>query len=243
MSALETIKGADRSTKRREWPAGGDAFWDDSGSTDTDNIMLAGTSERGTNFGDVQMLLGNLGGTAAAGGRGTRFPSAGELLTQQDIDEYSTEEGIDDPFEELKGKTPKKRSITNIIAHFRMSTDLPYGQRLADRLEFLIRTEKARYPVDWQFSGSSLIGFLSFMEKHPRLRYPDLSLSPDGFIVAQWRESTTRNAVLQFQDTGWAQLVLFAPSPAGATRISGVMSPQKAFQTLEVHGADRWCTR
>ncbi len=242
MGALDTIEEDGRREKTLLPPHA-----DDPGTIDAGDIRATHAWRRVADWEDVQAFV--MRRMEASEARSSEQGSSAlvELLTDREIAEsdWDVAEGETggDPFEQLDRKKPKEKRIRCIIEQFRMSTELPFGRQLANRLEFLIEAEREQYPLEWQFSESSLIGFLEFLEEHPRLHYPDVSLSPDGLLLAQWRETSTRNAVLEFEDTGQVQFVLFAPSVLGVARISGVTSPDRALRTLEEHGAGRWCNR
>lgn len=168
------------------------------------------------------------------------FPLFTDLARWKDLKAL---EEFESPLDMLEVERHKDIRLLQIIQDFREYTVLSYGQRLADRLEFLLEEQQAEYPEDWEFSIQSLRGFLTFISDHPYLKYPDVCLSPDGLIMVQWRESENRDAILEFQDENEVQFVLFAPSEVGVSRIRGTSTSDEALKTFETYGADKWCKR
>ena len=78
--------------------------------------------------------------------------------------------------------------------------------------------EKARLEEldygDLPLSPKSLEAFVSFLEREPGLKYPILTLSPDGFVFAEWEAAPNRYFAVEFLGTNDdVRIVIFSPNP------------------------------
>lgn len=133
-------------------------------------------------------------------------------------------------------------AIRQAIDSIRRKAQISHASRIADRLAYL--REAAEEEADeTRPNPNSIRRFFEFLTLHKRLRYPDLSLTPDGEIYAQWRESADRQFSLVFLPDGTIHFVLFAPNkgkPDMVVRIHGVESYRTVLENLQLYGIQQW---
>ena len=163
-------------------------------------------------------------------------------ITEQGINlSASFEEEINSPFDKLDQDALNDERILKIIDSFNGLKNLPYRERLIRRLTFLLEIEMEEDPENWKFYPESLSSFLHFIRLHQNLKYPDVCLTPDGFIQVQWREASNRNLVLEFLLDHSIHFVLFKQKGDQAELFYGVAGPESVWEEIKIHGADKWC--
>lgn len=134
------------------------------------------------------------------------------------------------------------RAVYRLIASLATTTNILFRERLARRLLDLLRAsrdEGEEIPI----SADSLRHFMSFLRSTPALSYPNVTLTPTGNILAQWRKATNKFLGLHFLPNGDIRFVLFAPerhNEYGIVRLSGLVRPEALLPTVEPHGALEW---
>jgi hypothetical protein len=119
----------------------------------------------------------------------------------------------------------------------------PWAARLARRLDALFEATRESYPDEPLVSVASLRGFLRFLELEPRLRYPDITISPQGNLWAEWRAGRERHLAIEFLPAGEAKFAIFAPDPMQPmriARIAGRLSLPAVFWALEPYQVQEW---
>ena len=86
------------------------------------------------------------------------------------------------------------------------ATLLPYGSRLAVRIEHLAAAFAEDYD-DRPISARSISGLIDFLETVPPSSYPDLTMTPGGDCYAEWRGSNGHKVAIKFLDSGVARYV------------------------------------
>lgn len=115
-------------------------------------------------------------------------------------------------------------SLSDLIDSIRNLTKVSFSGRIADRLLYLLEVSREEQPEQAPPAAASLKGFLSFLAKNAGLAYPDIVLTPDGNIRAQWKGSSRQNFALEFLEDNDVRFVVFAPNPRRPykmTRVSG----------------------
>ena len=112
----------------------------------------------------------------------------------------------------------------------------PFSERLAKRIEKLWTIAKEDEPEGCGISSGSLRNFYRFFALHQQIRYPDISLTIDGNIYAQWRSDSGAILGIQFMEGLDARFVLFAHNPEHPERInrlSGADTSDRVFEALD----------
>lgn len=83
------------------------------------------------------------------------------------------------------------------IKQSRYLKENPHRARLSRRLLNLLKWVREEEPETWKFSVKSVDALLFFTWKYKPLFYPDIGLSPNGTLMAQWKDKT-RNLIIEF---------------------------------------------
>lgn len=114
------------------------------------------------------------------------------------------------------------------------------------RIQFLFEASKEEYPDEVAILPESLKNFVSFLQMEPNLQYPDVVLSPDKNICAQWRTVPNRHFSVEFLPVGDVRFVIFSPNPKHpdkTNRLSGIVTVDSLMQTAQPQGVRSWCTQ
>jgi hypothetical protein len=139
-------------------------------------------------------------------------------------------------------RTPKEQILQQVKA-FRKGSRLPYRERLARRLDFLLRALEEEGEPLADDSPDSLRQMLLFLEALPEFRCPTVTVTPVATFRAQWQADPTEHFAVDFVPDGQVRFVVFAPEPghpARVERVSGIVSPANAIKTIETYQVDRW---
>ena len=141
--------------------------------------------------------------------------------------------------EELRNEVP---GIESLIALSR-SIAWRYADRLARRLTELLDAIKEENSEELSISIESLNGFYEFIKANPNLVYPRLTLTPDGDIYTQWRESANKIFSAHFLSKGDVRFVIFKPNAKHAektVRLSGSTTVDTLIDEVRRHEATGW---
>ncbi|MBN1546406.1 MAG: hypothetical protein JW902_07090 [Syntrophaceae bacterium] len=166
-------------------------------------------------------------------------------ITTEPIDEAATPAESESPFDEIIDRLGDDEKINEIVK-FLNQTTIAFPKRLAERIQFLFEASKEEYPDEVAILPESLKNFVSFLQTEPNLKYPDVVLSPDKNICAQWRTAPNRHFSVEFLPTGDARFVIFSPDPKQPdkiNRISGIVSLDSLMRTAQPHGVRSWCAQ
>jgi hypothetical protein len=153
-----------------------------------------------------------------------------------------SEREIESPFIELDEKVQKRLFLKNIIETFRKNTNLSYRDKLSNRLGLLLEEEQNTFPDSWEFSRESLMNFLDFFDTHQSLAYPDVTLSVDGLLTAEWYKSFSKHLILEFEGARKVNFVLINKKyKKNAVDINGELSMSLIWDTILLYDADEWC--
>lgn len=155
---------------------------------------------------------------------------------------------IDEPedvFSSVDAQSDRHQRIEKIVQHIRKALALEDRDRIANRIEVL---EEARLEEldfgDLPLSPKSLEAFVSFLEREPGLKYPILTLSPDGFVFAEWEAAPNRYFAVKFLGTNDdVRFVIFSPNPRHPdkrVRLSGGATVDTLMIVAEPHGVRSW---
>ena len=155
---------------------------------------------------------------------------------------------FDDPedvFSSVDAQSDRHQRIENIVQHIRKALALEDRGRIANRIEVLeeARLEELDYG-DLPLSPNSLEAFVSFLEREPGLKYPILTLNPNGFVFAEWEAAPNRYFAVEFLGTNDnVRFVIFSPNPRHPdkrVRLSGSATVDTLMIVAEPHGVRRW---
>jgi hypothetical protein len=120
---------------------------------------------------------------------------------------------------------------------------IPFAERLANRLEYLVEASQEEYPYQSPISSESLRWFVYLLISTPNLVYPDVVLSPSGNIRVEWHAARNRHFAIEFSPDGNARFVVFAPDskhPMKTSRFSGIVSVEALIETVRPYGVLKW---
>lgn len=151
-------------------------------------------------------------------------------------------EGAVSPFDQLAELADDPNKVSEIVTHVRGQSDLAFSSQLADRIDSL-RDALAEEPDETELSPESLRSFLGFLGEERKFNYPDVSISPDGCIRAQWRAAPNRHFAAQFLPSGDVRFVVFLPNrkhPEKVIRLSGMATADELWDKADKLGATKW---
>lgn len=133
-------------------------------------------------------------------------------------------------------------SLSDLITRFRQLPKIDFAERIAIRLNYLLEVSREEQPEQAPPAAASLQGFLAFLFKNPDLAYPDLVLTPDGNVRAQWRRGPRQHFAVEFLEDEDVRFVIFAPDPkhpyktarvSGTATVDSVMGQARYYQVLD----------
>lgn len=152
---------------------------------------------------------------------------------------------LEDVFSSVDAQSDRHQRIEKIVQHIRKALALEDPDRIANRIEVL---EEARLKEldygDLPLSPKSLEAFVSFLEREPGLKYPILTLSPDGFVFAEWEAAPNRYFAVEFLGTNdVVRFVIFSPNPRHPDKrvsLSGSATVDTLMIVAEPRGVRSW---
>lgn len=144
-------------------------------------------------------------------------------------------------FAELDALRSDDRVLQQVITSLRHATAIVYSARLADRVEHLLEAYKEDYD-NRVFSADSLRTLIAFLEHNPSLKYPALTVTPDGELYAAWKQGSAHVFSVQFLDTREVRFVVMRPNPryaghserfSGTTTYDNLMGAVKYLRVLD----------
>lgn len=123
--------------------------------------------------------------------------------------------------------------------------EISHANRIFDRLVFLESATEDEYPYTELISVDSLNGFLNFLKefKNLNLKYPDITITPDGNIHSQWQEGKECYLSIEFVSPQEVKVVVFTPDSmvmGKITRIAAKMSILSIFENLSPYNILTW---
>lgn len=142
--------------------------------------------------------------------------------------------------DDQSGRSTPRDDQSSVLESLLGSLERAYTKNLVERLEFLAEpSEDLSEPT---LSLGSLKQFISFIKSH-RFQQPELVLSFDGNVRAEWRQDRAHHFVAEFLPDGFVKFVVFVESTINSNkieRVAGTPSLEKLSAIMEITGA-KWC--
>jgi len=151
---------------------------------------------------------------------------------------------VNSPFDELDERLPVEDKINRSLISVSQNRDISYAQRLADRIRNLYESV-IDDPDEKPLTPGSLINFIYFLSETPRLKYPEVTLTPANEIRAQWTTAPNRHFAVSFSSFGDARFVIFKPrsgDPDSIDRFSGVTAVTTLIENTKPHRVLEWAS-
>jgi len=126
---------------------------------------------------------------------------------------------------ELLNSWKCKIEVNDLISRIWQSAEITNAEKIALRLDQLRKISEEEQPDSCTMSSDSIRGFMKFLSLHPRVRHPDITLTPSGNIYARWKGSHRSLVSIQFLPDLKVRFVIFAPNqrhPEELNRVSGI---------------------
>ena len=149
----------------------------------------------------------------------------------------------EDPLTQVKFLDQEVKGIQGLIFLIRISLSITHRESIADRLLTLINDLKEESQNSQSIALDSLNNFYDFLQLHPNLKIPIITLTPDNYIYASWKEKENRLFSVHFLPGEETRFVMFSPNerhPERPTRISGSTTTDILIETLESSGIIDW---
>lgn len=110
--------------------------------------------------------------------------------------------------------------VDNLISQIRLSRQICHAERIAIRLKDLRCRVLEEDGENEDISAESVRTFFSFLKMHPNVRYPDITLTPDGNVYSRWKGNNGALLGIEFLPDSKIAYVVFAPTPSHAGELS-----------------------
>lgn len=134
--------------------------------------------------------------------------------------------------------------IDGLISRIRQNTLAPNAELIAQRLNHLWKMSEVEETDSCVVSSDSLRSFERFSNIYPRMRYPDITLTPGGDVYARWKGSNRSLLSIQFLPEMRVRFVVFAPNqrhPEELNRASGNDFVDTVIDNLSrAYGVSNW---
>jgi len=134
--------------------------------------------------------------------------------------------------------------IYDLVSRIGQSSEIINATRIALRLYQLQEIWGGESPDNCDMSSDSLRSFRDFLVFHPRVRYPDITLTPSGNIYARWKSDNKSLLSIQFLPERKVRFVSFVPNRKHANelnRISGNDFVDTVMDNLNrAYGVHNW---
>jgi hypothetical protein len=124
-----------------------------------------------------------------------------------------------------------------LIRALQATTTISYKEVLAERLGLLMDASDAE-PADELISMNSLESMIRFLERHPRLAYPSVTITPSGDFYATWRKNRTHVFSIEFLNSGQARFVVLKMETA--EQLSGLTFPSSVMNVVAPLNVMEW---
>lgn len=125
--------------------------------------------------------------------------------------------------------------VENLISHIRLTRKINHAKRISTRLNDLRSMVLEETGENEDLSKESVRSFFSFLKMHPNVRYPDITLTPDGNIYSRWKGNNGALLGIEFLPDFKVAYVVFVPAPSHAgevTRHSGIDFTDTVFKKI-----------
>ncbi len=122
------------------------------------------------------------------------------------------------------------------------TTQIRYRDKLADRLEGLLRAYQDDYDGR-SLSAGAIDALVAFLDANPRLKRPRVSATPSVDLYAEWAGPGDTLLGVQFSDTVEVQYAIFAPNTLHQDRMdraSGTTTSDTLMEKLAYLPDQRW---
>ena len=147
-------------------------------------------------------------------------------------------------YERLVAWVDSWEGVVNLISRIRFSKQIFHSERISNRLTDLrcmIREEEGEMA---DISVDSLRTFFSFLKMHPNIRYPEITLTPDGDIYSRWKGDEGALFSVEFLPDSNVGYVVFASNPrhpGEVSRNSGTDFVDTVFEQINAaFGISAW---
>ncbi len=134
--------------------------------------------------------------------------------------------------------------IDGLISRIRKNADILHAGHIAQRLNQLWKMSAMEEPYNYTISSDSLRSAERFFSLYPLVRYPDITLTPNGNVYARWRGSDRSVLSIQFMQEMKVRFVVFAPNqkhPDDLNRISGTDFVDTIIENLnKTYEVENW---
>jgi len=127
-----------------------------------------------------------------------------------------------------------------ILTQLRFATKIPYREAMGTRIESLLEAFQ-QDSSGVAASVKSLQSLLTFLEAHPSLKYPSLTLTPSGDFYASWKENRTHVFSVQFLDNSQVRFVVLRVEPAA--QLSGLTTPATLMSVVAPLHVMEWAAQ
>lgn len=153
----------------------------------------------------------------------------------------------DRPFERLDEQNDEGARLRRLLSCVSDFFPASYRDRLVSRVQMLSQ-ELAEEDPGRVPSVESFQALLNFLVANPKLKFPHIVLTADGFFRAEWHRSKDYHLAVTFLLDGDVRFVVFAkrkgarlPSPlAKVDRQSGITSLDRLMEVLAPFAIRRW---
>lgn len=134
--------------------------------------------------------------------------------------------------------------IDGLISRIWQNAVILRAELMAQRLNYLWKISEVDEDDSCVISSESLRSFERFSNIYPRMRYPDITLTPGGEIYARWKGSNRSLLSIQFLPEMKVRFVVFAPNqrhPEELNRASGNDFVDTVIDNLNrAYGVSSW---
>jgi len=137
----------------------------------------------------------------------------------------------------------KDDETKNLITRIRSNSLLSCREQLANRLAELFSDSKEEDSDSVGINADSLRSFNTLLTSYPKLKCPEISLTPDNDIYISWKREQDKLFSVHLFPNGDSRFVLFFPNdlhPGRSIRISGSTTTDKLFETVSSQGVLDW---
>ena len=147
-------------------------------------------------------------------------------------------------YKELVAWVDSWEGVESIISQIRFSQLVRHGERISNRLSDLRRSIREEEGKHADISADSIRAFFSFLKLCSNIRYPDITLAPDGDIYARWKGDNGSLFSVEFLPNSRVGYVVFAPTPRHSgelSRNSGIDFVDTVFDRINAaFGISAW---